>query len=245
MVSEREKSNHEKTVNEEIFDEHARCYSETIDQSLSTYGASHDFFTRHKARLIEHLLTARRLDPSKMDLLDVGCGIGAIHSLIGDKFASITGVDVSADSIAKAKVDFPDHTYITYDGHRLPADDASIDMTMAICVFHHVPPAEWQNLAAEMLRVLRPSGVALVIEHNPWNLVTRRIVNTCPIDRDAVLLSRPKTRALFRDAGARDVVARSILSIPPKTDFLMRIDAGFGLLPLGAQYYCIIRRSDA
>lgn len=134
---------------------------------------------------------------------------------------------------------------MTYDGHRLPANDESVDMAMAICVFHHVPPAEWQNLAVEMLRVLRPGGVAMVIEHNPWNPVTRRIVNTCPIDRDAVLLSRPKTRALFRDAGAQDVVARSILSIPPKTDFLMRIDAVFGLLPLGAQYYCIIRRSGA
>lgn len=244
MVRKHENSSHQKTANEDIFDEHAGHYSETIDQSLSTYGASHDFFTRHKSRLIKRILKKRGLDPSKMDLLDVGCGTGAIHAYIGDMFASIKGVDVSADSIAKAKIDFPQHSYVTYGGQRLPADDASMDMTLAICVFHHVPPTEWQNLATEMLRVVRPGGVALVIEHNPWNPVTRRIVNTCPIDRDAVLLSRPTTSDLFRNAGAQEVIARSILSIPPKNDFLMRLDAGFGLLPFGAQYYCFARGGD-
>ena len=241
-MTERNKPDYAKTVNQEIFDEHAEHYSETINQSLSTYGASHDFFTRHKARLIRQLLTERGLDPGKMSLLDVGCGIGAIHAFLSEDFANIIGVDVSADSIAQARHDFPGNEYITYDGYYLPAEDASMDMTLAICVFHHVPPKQWRNLAREMLRVLRPGGLALVIEHNPWNPVTQRIVNRCPIDRDAVLLSRPKTCSLFRDAGALDVIGRSILSIPPRTDFLMKVDARFGLLPFGAQYYCLAHR---
>jgi SAM-dependent methyltransferase len=232
-----------KSVNEEIFDEHADHYSETIDESLSSYGASHDFFTRHKAKLIDRLLRAEGRDSTRMDLLDVGCGIGQIHKLIGDRFANITGVDVSADSIEKATEDFPDHTYITYGGGRLPLEDVSVDISMAICVFHHVPPDEWRELASEMLRVLRPGGLALVIEHNPWNPVTRRIVNTCPIDRDAVLLSRPKTRKLFEYAGAASVLTRCILSVPPKNNFMMRIDEMFGVLPIGAQYYTLARKS--
>lgn len=228
-----------KSVNEEIFDGVATKYSETIDQSLGKFGASHDFFTRHKARLIARLLAARGRAPAAMDLLDVGCGIGQIHDLIGPTFRSVTGVDVSSASIAQAQARFPDYRYCAYDGDRLPFPDAAFDMTMAICVFHHVPPAQWQALAADMLRVLRPGGFAMVIEHNPWNPVTRRIVNTCPIDRDAVLLTRGTTAGLFRKAGAARVTARSVLSVPPKTDLLMTVDGWFGLLPLGAQYWCL------
>ncbi|MCC5993133.1 MAG: methyltransferase domain-containing protein [Rhodobacteraceae bacterium] len=232
-------------MNDDIFDQHANSYSSTIDQSLAAYGASHDFFTRHKARLINWLLSREGCTARQMDLLDVGCGIGNIHELIGPEFRSVAGVDVSAASIEEARRRFPDYEYLAYDGHRLPYADASKDISLAICVFHHVPPTEWAALAAEMLRVLRPGGFALVIEHNPWNPVTRRIVNRCPIDRDAVLLSRPRTIDLFRKAGATQVQARSILSVPPKTEFLMRIDNMFGALPLGAQYWCLARKARA
>jgi len=234
-----------KTNNEEIFDEHASHYSSTIDQSLAAYGANHDFFTRHKTRLIERLLAHRRRDPRKMDLVDVGCGIGKIHELIGPMFGSVTGIDVSTESIAKARTDFPDYTYFDYDDSRLPVADASADLALAICVFHHVPPEEWQQLASEMLRILRPGGLALVIEHNPWNPVTRRIVNNCPIDRDAVLLTRKTTAKLFHSAGASRVVSRSVISVPPLNNTLMSFDAVFGVLPFGAQYYCMADKPDA
>lgn len=230
--------------NEEIFDGHADHYSATIDRTLGQYGASHDFFTRHKARLIGRLLAARGRDPAAMDLLDVGCGIGNIHALLGPQFRTITGVDVSSASIEQARARFPDHHYESYGGDRLPLATASVDLAMAICVFHHVPPPHWAGLAAEMLRVLRPGGLALVIEHNPWNPVTRRIVNSCPIDADAVLLTRRTTVDLFREAGAVNVTARSILSIPPRNDMLMTVDNWFGPLPFGAQYWCLAERSD-
>lgn len=232
-------------MNDDIFDQHADRYSSTIDQSLAAYGASHDFFTRHKTRLIDWLLTREGRSAAQMDLLDVGCGIGNIHELIGPKFRGVAGVDVSAASIEAARLRFPSYEYLFYDGNRLPYDDNSKDLSLAICVFHHVPPSQWANLALEMLRVLRPGGLALVIEHNPWNPVTRRIVNRCPIDKDAVLLNRCKTVQLFKEAGAARVEARSILSVPPKTDFLMRIDNLFGYLPLGAQYWCLAGKEPA
>jgi ubiquinone/menaquinone biosynthesis C-methylase UbiE len=228
-----------KSVNEEIFDGVADRYSQTIDQSLGRFGASHDFFTRHKARLIARLLAGRGRDPARMDLLDVGCGIGQIHELIGPSFRSVTGVDVSSASIEQAQAWFPDHRYLAYDGDQLPFPDETFDLAMAICVFHHVPPAQWKALASEILRVLRPGGLGLVIEHNPWNPLTRRIVNSCPIDREAVLLTRGTTVDLFRTNGAAEVVARSVLSVPPKTDLLMTVDGWFSRLPLGAQYWCL------
>lgn len=233
-----------KSVNEEIFDSVAERYSERIDESIGRFGTSHDFFTRHKARLIARLLADRGRASADMDLLDVGCGIGQIHELIGSSFRSVTGVDVSSVSIEQARARFPDNSYIVYDGDRMPFADGSFDMVMAICVLHHVPPAQWRAMAADMLRVLRPGGYALVIEHNPWNPVTRRIVNTCPIDRDAVMLTRGTATDLFRSAGAEHVTARSVLSIPPKTDLLMTVDGWLGFLPLGAQYWCLAVKGE-
>jgi len=223
----------------EVFDRHAADYSAEIDRTLGSYGARHAFFTEHKARLILRLLAARGRDPGAMRLLDVGCGVGQVHAHLGPRFAAIEGVDVSAASIEVARATYPQHRYHVYDGGRLPVADASADLSLAICVFHHVPPEGWAGLAAEMLRVLRPGGLALVIEHNPFNPLTRKIVRDCPLDRDAVLLRPATLRELFRDAGAARVTSRSMLSVPPVNGALMTLDGWFGRLPFGAQYWCL------
>lgn len=222
-----------------VFDRAASDYSAEIDRTLGSYGARHAFFTEHKARLILRLLAERGRDPGAMRLLDVGCGVGHIHAHLGAHFAAIEGVDVSAASIEVARASYPQHRYRVYDGDSLPLPDAEVDLSLAICVFHHVPPAGWARLAAEMLRVLRPGGLALVIEHNPFNPLTRKIVRDCPLDRDAVLLRPATLRGLFRDAGALRVASRSILSVPPANGPLMTLDGWFGRLPFGAQYWCL------
>lgn len=226
----------------EVFDTYAEDYSETIDRSLGRFGTRHDSFTRHKAALIGDLLRARGLSREAIDLLDIGCGTAALHRHVAGSFRSIRGIDLSADSIEIARQTCPENSYDTYGGGPLPYASESVDMTLAVCVFHHVPPADWLDLAAEMLRVLRPGGLALVIEHNPWNPVTRHIVNTCPIDRDAVLLRMGQLAALFRATGGVGITTRSILSVPAFSDGMRRLDALLGYLPFGAQYYCIARK---
>ena len=66
---------------------------------------------------------------------------------------------------------------------------------------HHVPPPQWTRFVAEMFRVIRTGGLALVFEHNPYNPATQYIVKTCDIDKDAVLLRPGKLRGMFVDAG--------------------------------------------
>lgn len=227
----------------DIFDKHAENYSEDIDKTLGKYGANHDFFTAHKAWLIRHLLAAEGRDAARTDLLDVGCGVGKIHALLTGGFASIAGADVSDASLEVARRTYPANRYETYDGHRLPFADESFDLSLAICVFHHVPPDQWGELASEMLRVLRPGGLCLIIEHNPRNPVTRRIVNTCPLDEDAILLSPPTLKDRFRQAGGQDVKTKSIVSIPPVSRLLKRLDLALGFIGLGAQYYMLARKA--
>lgn len=223
----------------ETFDAVSGGYAGEVDRAIAFTGLGVDFVTRVKADYIA-LLARRHFGSTRnLRLLDVGCGIGNFHPLLSRDFGSIAGVDVSAESIEVAGRRNPAVSYRHYDGGRLPHDDASFDVAMTVCVMHHVPPADWPGFAAEMHRVVRPGGVAMVFEHNPLNPVTRRAVNNCPFDADAVLLSRGRTRALLQQAGFGSVEVRTILSVPPWNGALLALDRGLGLLPFGAQYYAI------
>lgn len=226
-----------------VFDAHAKSYSEDIDAVLGRYGANHDFFTQHKASLILDLLLERSIKPQCVNLLDVGCGVAKIHEYFRGEYHAVYGVDVSKNSLDIAKSKYPEFDYNVYDGHRLPFEDGSLDVTIAICVFHHVPPDQWQGLANEMLRVLRQGGISIVIEHNPYNPFTRHIVNNCPLDEGVVLLRPSILRKLFSSNDQIKIETKTILTIPAKTKFLRSIDKVLGNLPLGTQYYLVAEKN--
>jgi hypothetical protein len=50
-----------------------------------------DFFTRAKAQYLVRVLTERFGDPSRLDLLEVGCGIGNLHPFLAKVVRTITG----------------------------------------------------------------------------------------------------------------------------------------------------------
>jgi len=76
----------------------------------------------------------------------------------------------------------------------------------------------------------------VVYEHNPKNLLTRKVVRDCAFDRDAVLLTMRQTRQLLSSAGWSDVAASSILTLPPIGGFIVKLDELFAKLPFGSQY---------
>jgi len=190
-----------------------------------------------KAAYLKDLLRQHHGEIGKLDVLDVGCGVGNYHALIGETVGSLSGCDLSAGCLDQARGRNPAVDYRHYDGGRLPFDDASFDAATTICVMHHVPPAQWPAFAAEMKRVLRPGGLAVVFEHNPLNPLTRRVVSNCEFDADAVLLRQGRTRDLLGGAGFRDIRSRAILSLPSVGPLSRRLDLMLGRLSLGAQYF--------
>jgi SAM-dependent methyltransferase len=110
-------------------------------------------------------------------------------------------------------------------------------MAFTICVMHHVPPQAWAGFVAEMRRVLRKGGLALVFEHNPYNPFTMRVVNRCPFDENAVLLKQSQIASLFEAAGFTEIEVRSILNFPTFGSLTRSIDRFVGKLPTGAQYF--------
>lgn len=225
------------------FDAYSETYTDTVEQSIRFSGLSHGFFQQSKALMIRDLLALRLKDRPAPTLLDVGCGVGSLHPLLSGMFRSIDGVDVSQDSITRARIDNPGNAYMAYDGHTLPYDDDSFDMSLAICVMHHVPPARWANFMAEMARVVAPGGLVCLIEHNPVNPGTRLSVARCPFDADAVLLGPREMRRRMRRAGLEDVATRNFVFFPSNGPGFRRVERRLHWLPFGAQYAAIGRVS--
>ena len=225
----------------EIFDQHRASYNRTVDDSISFSGLKHDFFMQAKADLIERRLRADGfLEPQpRLKCVDIGCGVGTMHPYVSPLFASIDGCDVSAESIERARRENPRINYAAYKAPRLPYDDASFDFATAVCVVHHVPPQDWARLFSEMRRVLRPGGLACVIEHNPLNPATRLAVLRCPFDDDAVLLRSATTHRLMRGAGFGDISTEFFLLLPTVSPVARRIERLMSSFPIGAQYACI------
>jgi ubiquinone/menaquinone biosynthesis C-methylase UbiE len=241
-VSSRETgSEHPEPVSQEQvaadFDRLTETYEDQINEVLAFGGREHSFYIDVKRNEILRLAAARFDDLAALDVLDLGCGIGAYHPGLEGRFRQLHGIDVSARSVDVARQKHPSVRYESFDGGALPYPDNRFDLMFTICVMHHVPSAHWQHFVEEMHRTLKPGGMALVFEHNPYNPATQYIVRTCEIDKDAVLLRPMRVRQLFGDAGFAQVKTRTILSVPPVGRLLSGIDSLFGHLPFGAQYY--------
>lgn len=223
----------------ELFDAYRSSYGDEVEASVRFSGLKHDFFLEAKADLLRRLVIERRLAiGSKLCALDIGCGVGSLHKHLNGIFSSLTGCDVSHESIARAKLENPENTYQVCTDTRLPFADGVFDFALASCVVHHVPPTSWLGFVSEMRRVVRRGGALCVIEHNPYNPLTRLAVFRCPFDADAVLLSARTASRLIRATGVTQVQTEHFLLFPSAATPARQVERLLSSLPLGAQYAC-------
>lgn len=219
-----------------MFDRYKDGYVQAVQDSVRFSGLSYGFFLRSKAALLQRILAQRLPTVGAPSMLDVGCGVGALHPLLRESVGDIHGVDVSAECIGRAGQDNPWASYQAYDGARLPVADGQFDMVLAVCVAHHVPLPNRAMFFSELRRAARPGGLICVIEHNPFNPLTRLSVTRCEFDRDAVLLRRSMTMNLLRAAGVGDLASQYFVFVPSTGSLALRIERGLSWAPLGAQY---------
>ena len=216
------------------FDQYDTEYQNLVEESMSFSGMSHSYVTEAKVDLIVAIAERRFGNLESRHILDVGCGIGLTDSFLLDRPWKVSGTDVSAKSIEQAKLRNPQIDYVVGEENRLPFDDELFDLCFTICVIHHVSPAGWTNFLCEMRRILKPKGVAIVIEHNPFNPLTRLVVNRCPFDADAVLLSKRTLTKHLQAAKLKPLSSNYFLFTP--WNKLKCIDRLFSWFPMGAQY---------
>lgn len=115
----------------------------------------------------ERAVIARELRPWAGDarrFLDFGCGTGAFAAEF--PAGRYVGFDPSLGYLRFAARHRPG-SYLAGAGEALPFAAGSFDAALVLGVLHHLPDAVARPAMAELARVLRPGGVALVMEDTP------------------------------------------------------------------------------
>ncbi|HEY3175480.1 MAG TPA: class I SAM-dependent methyltransferase [Candidatus Polarisedimenticolia bacterium] len=97
-------------------------------------------------------------------LLDVGCAKGRFVKALSEAGARVIGIDRTWKLLQEASRSQRDHSFVLSTATRLPFADASYDGLLCVEVIEHIP--ETDRAFAEMARVLKPGGRAIIIDKN-------------------------------------------------------------------------------
>lgn len=102
-----------------------------------------------------------------MQILDIGCGTGAITRIIAEKVeeGKVVGVDPSPIFLEKAmelSAGLSNIAYTPADGRQLPFDEGSFDVALFHTVLTHMPNPE--SFLLEAYRVLKPGGFLVIFD---------------------------------------------------------------------------------
>jgi SAM-dependent methyltransferase len=104
---------------------------------------------------------------SGRDVLDFGCGHGMAAVVLARRGAHVTALDLSpgylAEARARAEANHVAVDWVQANGERLPLADRSFDRIWGNAILHHL---DLERAGSELLRVLRPGGIAVFAE--PW-----------------------------------------------------------------------------
>ena len=99
-----------------------------------------------------------------IDVLDIGCGNGALLNALKDRIKTGAGVDESAGMIGQAKkrnAEISKLNFSVIDGPVLPFADAQFDVVISMMSFRYL---DWDPLLSEVKRVTRPGGKFLILD---------------------------------------------------------------------------------
>jgi 2-polyprenyl-3-methyl-5-hydroxy-6-metoxy-1,4-benzoquinol methylase len=211
----------------EKFDQVASEYSELHAQTMRLSGEPVGYFAQYKIDRVKRLGV-----PSSAVVLDYGCGIGNLTELLVKEFSTVVGFDPSTASLDVARQKVPDVEFFD-DPNQLT--DAIFDVAIFAGVLHHVPVDERVSVLGIALTKLKPGGMAIIFEHNPYNPLTRNAVDKCAFDDDAILLKPREVRDVLNNAGYSQVRQDYIVFFPRLLAFFRPVEPTLHRFPLGAQ----------
>ncbi len=212
------------------FDHFAGHYDDVIASQTRFFDSDSSYFARYKIEL------AKQLVGDVGAVLDFGCGIGRSIPHLTEMFpkADIAGCDLSRESLAAARQNYPSCRFATMDEL---GSEQKFDLIIASNVFHHIPPAERPAAMDYCHSRLAPNGHFVIFEHNPINPVTQYLVKTCPFDTDAILLNMRETVARMKQAHFNVDETSYCLFFPGPLAALRSFEKYLGWLPMGGQYF--------
>lgn len=108
----------------------------------------------------------RLVDPPGRDVVDIGCGAGALARALAAAGAHVVALEVSEEQLAPALAGNGGSSvrYVVGRAQALPLEDATADLAVFMRTLHHVPVADMTEALREARRVVRPSGTVYVAE---------------------------------------------------------------------------------
>jgi ubiquinone/menaquinone biosynthesis C-methylase UbiE len=232
-------------MDEAEFDKFADEYRDLHAANIRLSGEGPEYFAEYK--VVDIAKELARDNAVARRALDFGAGVGYSVPFFTRHLpaARVTCLDVSRKSLdigAARHGGVAEFTH--FDGRSIPYADATFDVALASCVFHHIPHEQHVALLGEIRRVLVPGGRLFVFEHNPLNPLTRYAVNTCEFDEHAELVLAPTMRRRAREAGFAAADVRYRIFFPHALRRLRPLEAKLTWLPAGAQYYVAARKAS-
>ena len=221
------------------FNNYTKNYNQLLKKNTKFFSPNEEYFAKYKVDVVRGQVRTpvRRL-------LEYGCGIGRNITFLRQAFpdALIMGSDISTASLEFAKNENPDVQFIHEDG--TSSSIGRFDLIFVAGVYHHVPINQRQEVTLILFERLVPGGLLFVFEHNPFNPVTRRIVDTCPYDRDAILIKPSEMKRNLQQTGFSVEHRSYCLFVPPRFSRLAFLENRIGWLPLGGQYWIQAKRPN-
>jgi len=150
-----------------FFDDRASTHSGTITLAELSHISGRDARLWADAVMYEDLIASilQQVGANETSsLLEVGSASGFLAWGLAPRVARYVGVDVAAEAVRLGRrLELVNAEFKVADGTSLPFQDSSFDAVVCYDVFTNFPSFEpGAKIIAEMIRVLRPGGKALV-----------------------------------------------------------------------------------
>ena len=190
--------------------------------------------SRYPAEAAIRFLAAHRANCGRV--LDIGCGPGRHVKLACEMGFETVGIDASAEAIRQAGFElrksgwYPELQVGSMTD--LPCADASFELAIAYGVFYYGTLADMQAAIAELKRVLRPGGRAIVVlrSDRDWRFTIvpadDRTYNIDEYGNRLTLVSRPNLEWLFQNFSPRVAVETQEFTIAGRlnSDWLVTVE---------------------
>lgn len=109
--------------------------------------------------------------PEKQRTLDIGCGFGGLLIALQSHYEEVYGIDINKLFIEWAQKRTSLAQVIYANAKKLPWSENWFDLICATDMFEHVNYQEQEQVASEIMRVLKPGGYGIVIVPNRYQIL--------------------------------------------------------------------------
>ena len=213
------------------FDRFSESYQQLHNTNVRITGETGEYFAAYKANYI----AAKVATKPGCRILDYGCGVGLVCCQLKKYIpeARVDGYDVSQLSVNRIGSTLRAQGTFTCEARDL---GQAYDVVVLANVLHHIEPKDRQDAISHAAELLGRGGKLVLFEHNPANFLTRRAVERCPFDENAVLLPPRESVSYLARSGFRRVWLDYIVFFPHLLRWLRPLEGVLRWCPLGAQY---------